>query len=625
MSGDPLIGKKLGDYEIRSVLGQGGMARVYLGHDSVLQRDAAVKVVDPYFVRDDEREEYRDRFLREARAIARLHHPHIVGVYQFGQAEDIYYMAQVFIEGRDLRYILKEHVASNTHMAYSDILRIVTDVADALDYAHREGVIHRDVKPSNIMVTSDGHAVLTDFGLVLNVPEGTIGTTFGSVHYIAPEQAESSRMAVPQSDLYALGIVLYEMLSGRVPFDDASIMSVALKQLNEAPPPPSTFNPALSSAVEAVVLRALAKDPSRRYQTGTELVAALERALGMTDDDEITRPLMLPLSKAVPLPGAPLPAWTEAGPNEHTLHADTSTTPVPPPPGILTESTTHAPPASASQASPPKAAPASSTPRSRTWLYVAAGLVAIVLVVAAGAALVSGLGGDAPVQAASPTNEATGTIAAAAQEPTATATREPAPSATHTTAPSATSTVTAIVAAASTRATSTPRATATDAPTSTSTRRPAATSAVATPTVAAQEVALLPSPAADSGAVRLVYDAQSLTLLNVSAEEVDVSGLVFTQTRAEGNPLIFRSSSWNTGSAPTTHLPAGDCYQVWTNEDTLLEPAEGCGVRHAWSQVSFPRWFWISDAADAVFSVARDGVVLAECRVDAGVCDLDVD
>ncbi|GIL08609.1 MAG: hypothetical protein BroJett033_1200 [Chloroflexota bacterium] len=404
MAGDPLIGVKLGDYEIRRVLGQGGMARVYLGHDSVLQRDAAVKVVDPHFVRDDERDEYRERFLREARAIARLRHPHIVDVYQFGQAGDIYYMAMGFVAGRDLRCILKDHTAAGTLIAPADALRIVTDVADALDYAHQAGVIHRDVKPSNIMVMADGHAVLTDFGLVLNVPEGTIGTTFGSVHYIAPEQAESSRMAAPQSDLYALGVVLYEMLAGRVPFDDQSIMSVALKQINDAPPPPSLFNRSLSPAVEAMVLKTLAKEPAQRYQTGAEFVAALESALGMTDDDEITRRLPLPLR----LPASPAlertPAWVVADPEAPTL-VDSDT-------------------GSARRQTPPAGT-------RRVGRYAAgAALALLAAALGLGALLAAGSGGGAPAQAASTLTgvPAGGAVTRAALTPTVTvtATRPPA-------------------------------------------------------------------------------------------------------------------------------------------------------------------------------------------------------
>ena len=276
---DSLIGKQLGDYQIRDLLGRGGMARVYTGYDARLDRVAAVKVINSDFSPADQAE-YFERFQREARAIARLNHPNIVGVYQFGQYEESYYMAMVFVEGRDLRQILREYSDRFELIPVSDVLNVVRGIGSALDYAHSRGVIHRDIKPSNIMLTAEGNrAILTDFGLALSTSEGTRGETFGSAHYIAPEQAISSAKAVPQSDLYSLGICLYEMLTGKVPFDDPSAMTVALKHLQDPPPPPRSINPKLSAAVEHVLLRAIDKDPAHRYPSGAELTRALEGAI----------------------------------------------------------------------------------------------------------------------------------------------------------------------------------------------------------------------------------------------------------------------------------------------------------------------------------------------------------
>jgi len=274
---DPLIGRKLGDYLIVDLLRQGDVVRVYRGIDKQLNRYAAVKVIDTNMIGENQ-EEFRQRFNNEARIIARLRHPKIVGIYQFDQIGTIYFIAMHFIEGKDLRTILKNHARNNTYMSNQEIHIIIKDIADALDYAHEEGVIHRLITPSNIMVKPDGHAILIDFGLALSVPEGTSGNTFGVARYIAPEQAVSSANAVPQSDQYSLGIVVYEMLTNRVPFNDISAMAVAMKHVTELPPPPIEFNPNISTAVQAVLFKALKKDPKQRFANCREMDSALESA-----------------------------------------------------------------------------------------------------------------------------------------------------------------------------------------------------------------------------------------------------------------------------------------------------------------------------------------------------------
>ncbi|MGB1286601.1 MAG: protein kinase domain-containing protein [Aggregatilineales bacterium] len=290
-SGDPLIGRKLGDYSIEAVQGAGGMARVYRGYDEKLDRYAAVKVIEPHLIANEEEGEYRERFLREARAIARLSHQRIVGIYQFGQLDNIYYIAMEYIEGRNLREVLKAYNKQKRTMPVAESLPVLRDIADALDYAHTQDIIHRDIKPSNIIITPDGsRAVLTDFGLALNAIEGTIGNTFGSVHYIAPEQAISSAQAVPQSDQYALGIIAYEMLTGQVPFDDASAMSVALKHISDPPPPIREINPNVSEAVEAVILKALDKDVDHRFEKSILFIEALERAFASVGQTTLSAP-----------------------------------------------------------------------------------------------------------------------------------------------------------------------------------------------------------------------------------------------------------------------------------------------------------------------------------------------
>ncbi|MBN1657968.1 MAG: serine/threonine-protein kinase [Anaerolineae bacterium] len=276
MSDDRLVGRQLGNYRLERMIGRGGMAQVYYGLDVRLKRPVAIKVIDARY-RDDPG--YARRFLREAQTVATWRHEHIVQVYFADEQDDLYYFAMEYIEGKSLAALLREVRAAGELLSPAEVLRVGHAIASALDYAHAKGVIHRDVKPGNVLVSNDGRVVLTDFGLAMDVHEGTQGQVFGSSHYIAPEQARRSGDAVAQSDLYSLGVVLFELLTGSVPFDDPSPTSVALQHVTLDPPLPSEINPLLNQATEVVLLKALSKAPAERYQTGRELMAALMRAI----------------------------------------------------------------------------------------------------------------------------------------------------------------------------------------------------------------------------------------------------------------------------------------------------------------------------------------------------------
>lgn len=273
---DPLIGRVVDGYRIEKVLGHGGMARVYRAVDEALQRFVAIKIIDPQSNKD---EEYRERFKNEARAIAQLRHPNIVGIYRFGEIDQLYYMAMDYIDGSDLRWVLENYHKEGELIPYESMMKIVTQITRALDHAHKQGVIHRDVKPSNIMLMGNGDAILTDFGLALVTDEGTKGTTFGSPHYIAPEQAIASSGAVRQSDFYSLGVTVYEMLTGRLPFAEGSALQIAMAHMTEPPPDPLEFNPSLHPAFLPVLKTALEKEPEHRYPNGTKFAAALRAAV----------------------------------------------------------------------------------------------------------------------------------------------------------------------------------------------------------------------------------------------------------------------------------------------------------------------------------------------------------
>ncbi len=319
MTNDPLIGRQLANYRIERLIGRGGMATVYYATDVRLNRPVAIKVIDPHFRAKDS---YTARFVQEAQAVATWRHEHIVQVYYAGDVDGLYYFAMEYIDGTTLAQILFDQTTRGQLLPAADVLRYGRAIASALDYAHQKGVIHRDVKPLNVLVASDGRVVLTDFGLALDTNQGSLGEAFGTAHYTAPEQARRSNSAVPQSDLYSLGVMLYEMLTGVVPFDDPSPTSVALQQITQPPPPPRQINPNLSAAVEAVLLRALEKGPAERYPTGMALMDSLETALkaphttGLPISGQPTPPPLPPIPASAPHPtpaaAAPLASKPEA-------------------------------------------------------------------------------------------------------------------------------------------------------------------------------------------------------------------------------------------------------------------------------------------------------------------------
>lgn len=271
-----LEGQQLSNFRVDEFLGRGGMALVYRGWDMTLERPVAIKVIAVPYQEDPE---YMARFIQEGRAMARWRHESIVHIYYAGQEGNLNYLVMEYVEGTDLKNWLARYKEDGSAVPPAEVLRIGQAIANALDYAHAHGVVHRDVKPSNILMAEDGRILLTDFGLALDLQEGSSGEAFGSPKYIAPEQARSSADVVPQTDLYSLGIILYEMLTGALPFEGGSPTALAVQHLNQAPPLPRTINPALNEATEKVLLKSLRKSPENRFQSGKRMMAALERAL----------------------------------------------------------------------------------------------------------------------------------------------------------------------------------------------------------------------------------------------------------------------------------------------------------------------------------------------------------
>ncbi|MCI0709594.1 MAG: serine/threonine protein kinase [Chloroflexi bacterium] len=278
---DEYIGKTLGEYKIKKLIGKGGMSKVYQGEDQNLGRDVAVKIItlDP-----DRAKELMKRFEREGRTMGKLdRHPNIVRVYRYHNAEDPRYLVMEYIEGETLTQILARYRNQGKFMAFEELIKIMRQVADALDFAHAHDVIHRDIKPSNIMIeVNSKRAVLMDFGLVMQAnTDTTLGTAFGTPRYISPEQAISSQQAVPQSDIYSLGVIIYEAITGKAPFDDESAMSLALSHITNPPPNPQDVRADLSDDISKALLKALEKTPEERYQSATDMVDALATAMGI--------------------------------------------------------------------------------------------------------------------------------------------------------------------------------------------------------------------------------------------------------------------------------------------------------------------------------------------------------
>ncbi len=272
-----IIGKVLGSrYEILEKIGEGGMAIVYKARCQLLNRYVAIKVLKPEYASD---EVFVKRFRAEAQSAAALTHPNIVSVYDVGQENDINYIVMELLESKTLKDYIEEHGALSSELT----LKIAAQIASALETAHKSHIIHRDIKPQNIVLNKNLVAKVTDFGIakITNVPSSTItsfGSTMGSVHYFSPEHAKGG-YTDEKSDIYSLGVVMYEMATGKLPFDADSAVSVALKHIQEEPEEPIKVNPNISIALNQVIMKAMQKSTAKRYQNATELLTDISAAL----------------------------------------------------------------------------------------------------------------------------------------------------------------------------------------------------------------------------------------------------------------------------------------------------------------------------------------------------------
>ena len=269
-------GVEIGGYRVEELIGRGGMGEVYRAHDGRLDRNVALKILAPRYADD---EGFRERLLRESRIAASLDHPNVVPVYDAGEADAGFYLAMRYVEGADLRAVLRREGA----LAPARALEIVSQVAGALDAAHAKGLVHRDVKPSNVLIDERGHCYLADFGLTQSASDrgqATDGSLLGTLDYVAPEQIRGDEVA-GRADVYALGCMLFECLTGEGPFRRPSEVATLFAHLEEDPPSASARHSPLPAAIDPVFARAMAKEPDERQSSCAELVADASAALGL--------------------------------------------------------------------------------------------------------------------------------------------------------------------------------------------------------------------------------------------------------------------------------------------------------------------------------------------------------
>src|SRR5437870_1877577 len=285
--------KTLGRYNIERTLGKGAMGVVYEGIDPRLGRRVAIKTILKSNLDDDVAKDYSMRFAREAQAVARLNHPNVVQVYDFGEEGEVAYIVMEFIKGKEL----KDFFDRNERFDLKEAVRIMCELLDALEFAHHAGIVHRDIKPANVMLDAQARVKLTDFGVARiqdsdksSVERTQAGTMVGTPAYMSPEQITGGNID-KRTDVFSAGIILYQFLTGEKPFTGSGAWTIAKKIIQEEPPLPSSLNNAVTSLFDAVVNRALAKNPDTRFQSARDLSVALKRALGgksADDDSDVT-------------------------------------------------------------------------------------------------------------------------------------------------------------------------------------------------------------------------------------------------------------------------------------------------------------------------------------------------
>ncbi len=598
---DSLIGRQLANFRIEHLLGRGGMASVYQGWDVKLHRPVAIKLIDSRYQGDPS---YARRFVQEARTIAVWRHENILQVHYADNEDGLYYFVMEYIRGLNLEQLLAQYTASGELLPHEDVIRIGRTVAGALDYAHQRGVVHRDVKPPNIMISEDGRIVLADFGLALDTVQGTMGEVFGSPHYIAPEQAKNSAGAVPQSDLYSLGVILYEMLTGSVPFDDPSAMSLAIQHLTRDPPPARESNPNLPSAVEVVLNKALHKSTQERFQTGRELLDALEDALKTAG---------APPAPAIEIP----PSSTGAPPPRHVSRVT-----------VAEKVAAHieaGPPTPAFVAPPPAPSQASQPEKPKSFVWWGAGGCAVVLIlgvfaVVFGLALTSNLRDTSTQVALATPSPALSLSQRETPLPSAIVPALPLP--TNTQSVAATKTEQLPTNTAPATQTPVPK-TNTPSPEPPTNIPPTPTEALPTAAPPTPTEALPTAPPSDWDYFVLHYDDTGFYFHNLSGEDRYIGPIAFERLDKDGN-WTNRLEGWY-WMQKYNNFRADYCMVAKLIELTVhLDPPE-CAGKHLVIRTptrTNERIFWTTQEGSTQFRVLWDDEEIARCEIADGFCEV---
>ena len=620
MSSDSLVGLKLANFRVERLLGRGGMAEVYFGRDMNLQRPVAIKVINAQFRADPG---YAERFISEARVVATWRHENIVQVYYAGKSDDLYYFAMEYIDGMDLDSLLRDYADSGELMPHTDVLQIGKSVAAALDYAHERDVIHRDVKPANVMIATNDRVVLTDFGLALDIQQGSIGEVLGTPHYVSPEQARRSADAVPQSDVYSLGVMVYEMLTGVVPFDDPSPTAVALQHLSVPPPPPRSLNPELTQAVEDVLLKALEKDAADRYQTATAFIDALEDAMSQKADVIATSELP-PLPPGMEHPNRSLSGQSVAERIAiHTQNTETQAAQATPKPTKRANPTNQKPAPKQTQA-------AASSINPRLLLIVP---LVLLLIVVVGGILLSSSGNnnddDNSFVADVPTEtevQPTETEITPTSEPPTETSIPPTPTSlppTETEIPPSASPEPSTPTMVPPTDTEVPP-TETEIPPTATLEPPTETSVppTSTPTPApAEPTVLYPG----GRTVQLFWDENSFYWYNSTGESIRVSPIAFDALDTEGNSLnyAFDGLRWTLGF---NVVEPGRCVSIEILQSPgFLRPAQCGGYNSALTpQRTNAEVFWLARGNAMQFRVFWEGQEVGRCVIADQTCEVRI-